>query len=136
LLFLLRDQRGDALLIAETATKADADRFGRNCVPGFCGDSVEIEPATRAEAEKVWGVRAVRVARAVLRHERKRTTVRTKKRRRPTYTMTHVWVRGPELPDEVESAGLLTQEDRRDLTLDHIARTCEFVESVQILKWA
>jgi hypothetical protein len=134
LLFLLRDDQGGALLIAEAATKADADRFGRNCVPGFCGDSIEIEP--ESQSEDFWGVRTVRIARAVLRHENGRTAVRTRKRRLPTFTTTHIWVRGPQLPDEVESAGLLTAEDHRDLTLDHIARTCEFVEYVEILKWA
>ena len=43
-------------------------------------------------------------------------------------TATRIWsvVRG-ELPEEVVADDLLTPEDYRDLTLDHIARTCEVV---------
>jgi hypothetical protein len=136
LLFLLKNDQGGALVIAEAATKADADRFGRNCVPGFCGDSLEIEPESQMEAEEFWGVRTVRVATAVLRRDNARSPVPAGKCRPLEYTTAHVWVRGLQLPDDVESAGLLTPEDRRDLTLDHIARTCEFVEYVEILKWA
>jgi hypothetical protein len=49
---------------------------------------------------------------------------------------TGIWVRGPQLPDDVEDDGLLTAEDHRDLTLDHIARTSELVARIEILKWA
>jgi hypothetical protein len=49
---------------------------------------------------------------------------------------TAIWVRGPELPEEVEDGGHLTPEDHRDLTLDHIERTSELVARVEILKWA
>ena len=48
----------------------------------------------------------------------------------------HLWIRGPQLPDEVEEDDLLTPEDHRDLTLDHIARTCKVVVQFQILKRA
>jgi hypothetical protein len=49
---------------------------------------------------------------------------------------TGIWVRGPQLPDEVEDDGLLTAEDHRDLTLDHISRTSCLVARIEILKWA
>jgi hypothetical protein len=48
--------------------------------------------------------------------------------------ITHIWIRGPELPEDVEADGLLTAEDLRDLTLDHIARTCETVVHFHIVK--
>ena len=42
----------------------------------------------------------------------------------------------PRLPVDVEEDGMLTAEDHRDLTLDHIARTSELVATIEILKWA
>lgn len=50
--------------------------------------------------------------------------------------LSHIWLRGPELPEDVVADGLLTAEDQRDLLLDHIARTCEVVVQFQILKRA
>lgn len=47
-----------------------------------------------------------------------------------------IWIRGPQLPVDVEEDGMLTAEDHRDLTLDHIARTSELVATIEILKWA
>ena len=49
---------------------------------------------------------------------------------------TGIWVRGPQLPDDVEKDGLLTAEDHRDLTLEHISRTSDMVARIEILKWA
>jgi hypothetical protein len=49
---------------------------------------------------------------------------------------TAIWIRGPQLPPDVEEDALLTAEDHRDLTLDHIARTSELVATIEILKWA
>jgi hypothetical protein len=49
---------------------------------------------------------------------------------------TGIWVRGPQLPDDVEQDGLLTAEDHRDLTLEHISRTSDVVARIEILKWA
>lgn len=43
-------------------------------------------------------------------------------------------VMGPALPEEVEEADLLTAEDHRDLTLDHIERTCRYVFQLEIVK--
>ena len=134
MLFLLKDDHGRALLLAQAASKAEADRFGRHHLPQFCGDSIEIDVAARAQAEEFWGVRTVKVVRVVLdpaEPPRKRAGAFLRQG-----TDTHLWVRGPKLPDEVEEGGLLTPEDHRDLTLDHIARTSEIVGHVQIVKWA
>jgi hypothetical protein len=49
---------------------------------------------------------------------------------------TGIWVRGPQLPDDVDQDGLLTAEDHRDLTLEHISRTSDVVARIEILKWA
>ena len=130
MLFLLKDDQGRALLIAETGDKAEADTFGRNHLPEFCGDSIEIDSASRADAQEFLGVRTVRLVRVVL-----DPGVRSRKGITPGATVTHLWVRGPRLPDDVESDDLLTAEDRRDLTLDHIARTSTLVGHVEILKW-
>jgi hypothetical protein len=46
--------------------------------------------------------------------------------------MTHLWVRGPELPEDVVADDLLTPEDHRDLTLDHIERTSDCVGRLEI----
>lgn len=52
-------------------------------------------------------------------------------------TVTRIWVQGPEiLPAEVVDADVLSQEDIRDLTLDHMARTCEIIFQVEISKWS
>jgi hypothetical protein len=109
-------------------SKPEADAFGRNHLPEFCGDSVEIEMDSRTDAEEFWGVRTVRVVNLELNP--------TAPQPEPTLTASQIWVRGPELPEDVEADGLLTPEDRRDLTLDHIARTCDVVVQMQIRKWA
>jgi hypothetical protein len=49
---------------------------------------------------------------------------------------TGIWVRGPQLPGDIEEDGLLTAEDHRDLTLEHISRTSDVVARIEILKWA
>jgi hypothetical protein len=118
LLFLLRDDQGRALLIAQAGSKNEADAFGRSWLPDFSGESIEIELASRADAEEFWGVRTVRVG-LVKPHP-------------GTVAITQIWVRGPKLPEDVEAAGLLTPEDRRDLTLDHIARTSDVVAHLEI----
>lgn len=116
------------------STKAEADNFGRTHLPEFCGDSVEIDLASRAEAEQFWGVRTVRVVNLELDPSAKpRTAIAVAERE---LTATTIWVQGPELPEEVVADDLLTPEDHRDLTLDHIARTCEVVVRVQIRKWS
>jgi hypothetical protein len=48
---------------------------------------------------------------------------------------TAIWVRGPQLPEDVEQ-DVLTAEDHRDLTLDHISRTSDLVARIEILKWS
>ena len=131
MLFLLKDDQGRALLMAETGDKTEADTFGRNHLPEFCGESVEIDTASLGDAEEFLGVRTVRLVRVVLNPD-----ARSRRGITPQATVTHLWVRGPRLPDDVESDDLLTPEDRRDLTLDHIARTSALVGRVEILKWA
>ena len=49
-------------------------------------------------------------------------------------TMRYIWVRGPEVPDDVEEDGTLTPEDQWDLTLEHIGRTSDVIGTVRILK--
>ncbi len=98
-------------MITECGSKAEADTFGRNRFPEFCGESIEIDPDSRADAEEFWGVRCIRLSRT---HAK------------------HVWVPGPELPEDVEADGLLTSEDRAALTLDHITRTSDLIGRFQI----
>jgi hypothetical protein len=135
LLFLLKDGQGRGLLIAQADSKAEAEAFGRTHLPEFCGESMEIDMERRAEAEDFWGVRTVRVAQVL--PDREKPAARPKVRRPgPTITFTQIWVRGPQLPQDVVEADLLTAEDHRDLTLDHIARTSDVVAHVEICKWA
>ena len=116
------------------SSKIEADEFGRSHLPEFCGDSVEIDQDSQAEAEQFWGVRTVRVAKMELdSNARARFATAVEEQ---SLTATRIWVRGPELPEEVVADDLLTPEDYRDLTIDHIARTCEVVVQVQIRKWA
>lgn len=135
MLFLLRNHRGTAILIAHAPNKVEADEYGRAHVPDFCGESLELELESRTHAEEFWGVRTVEVsgrqsgATAV-------KTVKAAKQRSPLFTMTHVWVRGLELPDGLLDEDFLTDEDRRDLALDHIARTSDFVGRIEIRKSA
>jgi hypothetical protein len=49
-----------------------------------------------------------------------------------TLTIRHLWVRGPQLPDEVVADDLLTPDDHRALTLDHIDRTSDLVGKIEI----
>jgi hypothetical protein len=134
LLFLLKDNQGRPLLMTLASSKAEADEFGRSHLPEFCGDSVEIDQDSQAEAEQFWGVRTVRVAKMELDlNARARFATAVEEQ---SLTATRIWVRGPELPEEVVADDLLTPEDYRDLTIDHIARTCEVVVQVQIRKWA
>jgi hypothetical protein len=134
LLFLLKDNQGRPLLMTLASSKIEADEFGRSHLPEFCGDSVEIDQDSQAEAEQFWGVRTVRVARMELdSNARARFATAVEEQ---SLTATRIWVRGPELPEEVVADDLLTPEDYRDLTIDHIARTCEVVVQVQIRKWA
>ena len=132
LLFLLKDERGRGLLIAEAASKNQANAFGCSHLPEFCGDAVEIDASSRVQAEEFWGVRTVRVVNLQLTPKpRAKTAVAVADR---TQAFKTVWVRGPELPEEVVEADLLTPEDYRDLTLDHIARECAIVVKVEIFK--
>ena len=130
MLFLLKDDQGRALLMAQANSKAEADKFGRNHLPEFCGDSIEIELDSRIAAEEFWGVRTIKVVHLGTRDESRRRAAK------PTFTSSLVWVRGPQLPEDVEADGLLTPEDHRDLTLDHIARTSDLVAHIEIRKWA
>jgi hypothetical protein len=123
--------------MALTGSQAEADKFGRNHLPDFCGESVEIDMASRADAEEFWRVRTVRLVHVLLDPERRpQTATAVAERKEQGITMTQIFVRGPKLPDDVESAGLLTPEDHRDLTKDHIGRTSDLVGHIEILKWA
>jgi hypothetical protein len=113
--------------MAESTSKTEADTFGRNHLPEF-RESIEVEEDIQADAEEFWSVRKVRLVHVLLDPDARR------RQKTPTKTMSHIWVRGPQLPDDVEADGLLTQEDRRDLTLDHIARTSEVVVKLEIIK--
>ena len=124
MLFLLRDREGKALMIAEAESKADADAFGQANVPQFSGECLELDCRNCTEAEQLWGVLTVLVPPAAA------------TARKPAFVITQVWVRGLELPEEVEQDDVLTPEDRRDLALDHIARTSSFIGRVEIRKWA
>jgi hypothetical protein len=129
--------------MAQAANKAEADTFGRNHLPHFC-ESIEVDIRSRADAEEFWGVTTVRLVRVVLdpeaRAPKKPALLDWKTQTTPVTekgaTVKHVWVRGPQLPEEVETGGALTPEDHRDLTVDHITRTSEIMAQVQILKWA
>ena len=137
MLFLLKDNEGRALIMAQTPSQAEADRFGRNHLPEFCGESIEIDLASREEAEEFWGVRTVRLM-SVRLDPQKSVGRRSLTHNRPVsaLTLTNIWVRGLELPEDVQSDGFLTPEDHRDLALDHIARTSEMVAQVEIFKRA
>jgi hypothetical protein len=134
LLFLLKDSQGKGLLIAQAGSKAEAEAFGRSHVPEFCGECMEIDMERRAEAEDFWGVRTVRVAQVLSDSQKPVARPRTRPPALPV-TFTQFWVRGPQLPQDVVEADLLTPEDHRDLTLDHIARTSEVVGHLEICKW-
>lgn len=134
MLFLLKNDQGRALLIAQSGSKDQADRFGRTYLPDFCGESIEIEAASREGAEEFWGVRTVKLVHVLL--DPARRARRAKADPKPAALHTTLWVRGPQLPEEVEEARLLTPEDRRDLTLDHMARTSTAIVQLQITKWA
>jgi hypothetical protein len=99
--------------------------FNNDNGPEFRGDSIEIDMVKRAECAPTWRMRMVRVAGPAKRS-----------RGAMPITVTQMWVRGPQLPEEVESADLLTPEDHRDLTLDHIARTSDVVAHLEIRKLA
>ena len=133
LLFLLKNGQGQPLLIAQAGSKAEADTFGRDHLPDFCGESVEIDMEKRAEAEQILGVRTVRVVRVLL--DAVNRPAKAKRTVQPV-TFTSIWVRGPHLPQDVVDDNHLTPEDHRDLTLDHIARTSDVVAHVEICKWA
>ena len=135
LLFLLKDGQGRGLLIAQAGSKAEAEAFGREHVPEFCGESMEIDIERRAEAEDFWGVRTVRVAQVLFDSDKPKGKAKARPAT-PPVTFTHIWVRGPQLPQDVVEDDLLTPEDHRDLTLDHIARTSEIVAHIEICKWA
>ena len=130
MLFLLTDEEGRALLIAESGSKAEADRFGRNHVPEFCGDSLEIDPESYTDAVEFWGVRTVRLVHMSL------NTSPHKDRCAPSGTISFTWVRGLELPQDVVDDDLLTAEDHRDLALDHIARTSDLIGQIRIVRRA
>jgi hypothetical protein len=126
-LFLRKDQQGRALIIAKSPSKDEADAFGRAHLPAFCGESIELDQASRREAEEFWDVRTVTVGGNAVRPRAASTT-------NQWVMATHIFVRGPVLPDDVEADGLLTDEDRRDLTLDHIARTSKLVGHIAVVR--
>ena len=130
MLFLLNDEDGRVLLIAESGSKAEADAFGRSHLPEFCGESIEIDPGSYTDAVEFWGVRTVRLVHMVLNSQP------TKHRQPPSGKISFTWVHGPELPQDVVEDNLLTAEDHRDLTLDHITRTSEFIGQIRIVKKA
>ena len=137
MLFLLKDQRGKALVIAQAASRAEADEFGRAHVPDFCGESLELEAESCAQAEEFWGVRTLHVPNTGA--QSGTTVVKTKvkaKTKAPDLETTHVWVQGLDLPKELIEEDFLTPEDHRDIALEHIERTCQFVVSFQVRKWA
>lgn len=115
-------------MIAEAESKADADAFGQANVPQFSGECLELDCRNCTEAEQTWGVLTVLVPPAA--------ATAPRSARKPAFVITQVWVRGLELPEEVEQDDVLTPEDRRDLALDHIARTSTFIGRVEIRKWA
>ena len=47
-------------------------------------------------------------------------------------TIKHLWVRGPQLPEEVIADDMLTPEDHQALTLDHIERTSSLIGKIEI----
>jgi hypothetical protein len=136
LLFLLKDGQGQPLLLAQAGSQAEADNFGRNHLPEFCGESVELDVERRAEAAQILGVRSVKVVQVLLDPERQPSKSKSLRRSASPITYTQIWVRGPELPQNVVDDDLLTTEDHRDLTLDHIARTSDVVAHLEICKWA
>jgi hypothetical protein len=136
-LFLLKNGTGKALLIAQAASKAEADEYGRAHVPEFSGDCVELEAESRSDAEEFWGVGTVRVPAAGLQTGTTMVKAKVKtKALKPVLTTSVIVVHGLELPEEVVEEDFLTPEDRRDLALDHISRTSEFVGRLEIRKWA
>jgi hypothetical protein len=136
-LFLLKNGKGKALLIAHAASKAEADEYGRAHVPEFSGDCVELEAESRSDAEEFWGVGTVRVPAAGLQTGTTMVKAKVKtKALKPVLTTSVIVVHGLELPEEVVEDDFLTPEDRRDLALDHISRTSEFVGRLEIRKWA
>ena len=136
-MFLLKDHSGKALLIAQAANRAEADDYGRTHLPDFSGESLELDDASRSRAEEFWGVRTVQVGGLQSGATVVKAKTETKaKAKRPVITMTHVWVRGLEIPEGLIEEDVLTPEDRRDLALDHIARTSNYIGRVEIRKWA
>jgi hypothetical protein len=129
MLFLLTDEEGRALLIAESRSKDEADRFGRSHLPEYW-DSIEIDDSTYRQGAESWGVRTVRLVEVVP------STDQPAKPHLPSAKICLSWVWGPELPEDVVADNLLTTEDHRDLTLDHIARTSDFVGRLKIVKRA
>jgi hypothetical protein len=47
-------------------------------------------------------------------------------------TLRHLWVRGPQLPEEVTEDDLLTPDDHQSITLDHIERTSDVIGRISI----
>jgi hypothetical protein len=135
-LFLLKDQRGKAILLAQAPSKEEADEFGRAQVPEFCGESLEVDAEDLPRAEEVWGVRTVHIPANGAQTGSTVVKAKAKTAVKPVLTTTHIWVRGLELPEEVVEDDLLTPEDHRDLALDHIARTSQFVGRLEIRKFA
>ena len=127
MLFLLTDQEGRALLIAETGTKDEADRFGRNHLPEY-RDSIEIDFRSDTQAAEFWGVRTVKLVQMVLNPDQPAEC------RGSSVKMSFTWVRGPALPEDVVADDLLTPDNLRDLTLDHIARLSDFMCKLEIVK--
>lgn len=137
MLFLLTDEKGRALLIAAADNKTQADSFGHNHLPQFCGDSIEIDATCLQDAEEFWNVRTVRLVNKRLDPERRATRTAVMEPKRPvSFTIRHCWIQGPELPPEILDETMLPAEDRSALAIDHIERTSQFVTKIEIVKWA
>lgn len=115
--------------MAQASNREEADQFGRTYLPEFSGNIIEVDPDVHADAEEFWGVETIRVMREVLNPSLSRARETQKQ---PTMLPLTSWVAGLELPEEVESADLLTADDRKALALDHIERVCKFVGKIEI----
>jgi hypothetical protein len=100
-----------------------------------------VEDELKADAEEFWGVRTVTLMNVPADGQPVASStavaeIPKSRRKRVMGMVTYVWVQGLELPADLVGEDMLTDEDRRDLMLDHIARTSDLVGSVEILKWA
>jgi hypothetical protein len=127
--------------MAECDSQAEADRFGRTHLSEFCGESVEVEMASRADAEEFWCVRTVKLMNVRLDPEVRPATAAAVADRKsgnaaPQRAKFH-FVFGLNLTASLEGEeDLLTPEDRAAIALDHIERTSDVVVRFEIRKFA